>query len=179
LVDGTSHPTISRSGPPIKYSPPTNYPLIGYDAPTLADVAAGRKRKMISTKRTAQKTQVSSGPTLAITSAPDADVPTDAVSSPSEGNRQLLTFFFLTTTHTLPIISFRIPIIATEDTNEDDTQEVTSQTSPIVQVLRFVYLPLSDIYLIFVFFKPDPMLALQKGQNNCFTSSSNTITFPF
>ena len=30
----------------MKYSPPTNYPLIGYDAPTLADVAAGKKRKM-------------------------------------------------------------------------------------------------------------------------------------
>ena len=86
-------------------------------------------------RETAQKTQVSSGPTLAITSALDADVPTDAVSSPSEGNRQLLTFFFLTTTHTLLIISFCIPIIATEDTNEDDTQEVTSQTSPIVQVI--------------------------------------------
>jgi len=52
-VDGTPPPTISRSGQPIKYSPPTNYPLIGYDAPTLADVATGRKRKMTGTKRTA------------------------------------------------------------------------------------------------------------------------------
>ena len=42
-VDYTSRPTISRSGQPIRYSPPTNYPLIGYDGPTLADVAAGKK----------------------------------------------------------------------------------------------------------------------------------------
>jgi len=42
-VDGTPSPTISRSGQPIRYAPPTDYPLIGYDAPTLTDVAAGKK----------------------------------------------------------------------------------------------------------------------------------------
>ena len=94
-MDGTSPPTISRSGQPIKYSPPTNYPLIGYDAPSLADVAAGRKRKMTSTKRTAQKTQSSSSHALTITSAPDADVPTDAVSSSSEGNKQSSSFLLI------------------------------------------------------------------------------------
>ena len=119
---------------------------------------------MISTKRTAQKTQVSSGPTLAITSAPNADVPTDAVSSPSEGNRQLLTFFFLTTTHTLLIISFRIPIIATEVTNEDDTQEVTSQTSPIVQVFHLSILLPPGIYLILVFSNQIQCLPSQRAR---------------
>ena len=85
-VDGTSPPKISRSGQPIRYSPPTNYPLIGYDAPTLADVAAGKKRKMTSTKRTAQKTQGSSSQILTIASAPNVNAPTNIVSSASEGN---------------------------------------------------------------------------------------------
>ena len=48
---------ISKSGQPINYSPPTNYPLIVYDAPSLADVAAGKKRKITSTKKLACKTQ--------------------------------------------------------------------------------------------------------------------------
>ena len=86
-VDYTSRPTISRNGQPIRYSPPTNYPLIGYDAPTLADVAAGKKRKMTSTKKTAQKTHGSSSQVLTITLAPDADAPTDATPPRSEGNK--------------------------------------------------------------------------------------------
>jgi hypothetical protein len=75
--------------------PPTNYPLIGYDAPSLADVAAGKKRKMTSTKRTAHKTQGSSSHALTIASAPDADAPTDVVSSSSEGNKQFLFSFLI------------------------------------------------------------------------------------
>ena len=86
-VNYTSCPTISRSGQPIRYSPPTNYPLIGYDAPTLADVAGGKKRKMISTKKTAQKTHGSSSQVLTITSAPDGNAPTDATPPHSEGNK--------------------------------------------------------------------------------------------
>ena len=78
---------VSRSGQPIKYSPPTNYPLIGYDAPTLADVAAGKKHKMTSTKKTAQKTHDSSSQVLIIASAPN-DTPTDVVSFSSDGNKQ-------------------------------------------------------------------------------------------
>ena len=45
---------------------------------------SGRKCKMTSTKRTAQKTQGTSGHTLAIVSALNADAPTDAVSYPSK-----------------------------------------------------------------------------------------------
>ena len=85
-VDDTPPPTISGSGQPIRYSPPTNYPLINYDAPTLADVTIGKKRKMSSTKKTAQKTHGSSSQVLTITSAPDADAPTDATPPRSEGN---------------------------------------------------------------------------------------------
>ena len=45
---------------------------------------SGRKCKMTSTKRMAQKTQGTSGHTLAIVSALNADAPTDAVSYPSK-----------------------------------------------------------------------------------------------
>ena len=47
-----------------------------------------KKCKITNTKRTTQRTQGSSGHALIITSAPDADAPQDAASSPSEGNRQ-------------------------------------------------------------------------------------------
>jgi len=48
---------------------------------------------MTSTKGTTQKTQGISGHTLAIASTSNTDAPTDVVSSPSEGNRQLPTSF--------------------------------------------------------------------------------------
>jgi hypothetical protein len=85
-VDSTPPPTISRSRQPIRFSPSTDYPLIGYNAPTLADVTAGKKRKMTSTKKTVQKTPSSSSRTLTIASALDADVSADASPLRSEGN---------------------------------------------------------------------------------------------
>ena len=85
-VDGTPPPTVSRSGQPIRYAPPTDYPLIGYNAPTLADVAAGKKRKITSTKKIFQKTSGSSSRTLTIESALNADVPADATPLRSECN---------------------------------------------------------------------------------------------
>ena len=77
-ANGTPPPTVSRSGQPIRYVPPTDYPLIGYNAPTLADMAAGKKQKVTSTKKTIQKTPGSFSRTLTIASAPNADVPADA-----------------------------------------------------------------------------------------------------
>ena len=68
---------------------------------------------MTSTKKTIQKNPSSSNRTLAIVSAPDADVPTDA--------------------HDLASLD-----IAAEDTDEEDIQKIASQTSPIVQVLRLL-----------------------------------------
>jgi hypothetical protein len=47
-------PTMSKSGQPIKYAPPTENPLIGHGAPSLADIMAGRKRKS-GTKVTTRK----------------------------------------------------------------------------------------------------------------------------
>jgi hypothetical protein len=46
-----------------------------------------KKRKMTSTKKTAQKTHGSSSQVLTITSAPDADAPTDATPPRLEGNK--------------------------------------------------------------------------------------------
>ena len=77
---------VSKSGQPINYAPPTNKPHIGHDAPSLADVAAGRKHKITSTKKPARKTQGSSSQTLAITSASHADASADVLPSSSEGN---------------------------------------------------------------------------------------------
>ena len=86
-ANGTPPPTVSRSGQPIRYVPPTDYPLIGYNAPTLADMAAGKKQKVTSTKKTIQKTPGSFSRTLTIASAPNADVPADATPPRSEGNK--------------------------------------------------------------------------------------------
>jgi len=61
--------------------------FIGYNAPTLTDVAASKKHKITSTKKTFQKTSSSSNRTLTIASAPNADVPADATPPRSEGNK--------------------------------------------------------------------------------------------
>ena len=52
---------ISRSGQPINYALPADKPNIGYGAPTLTDMATGRKRKVPYTKVTAHKKKKSSG----------------------------------------------------------------------------------------------------------------------
>jgi hypothetical protein len=70
----------------MRYTPPTDYPLIGYNAPTLADVAVGKKHNITSTKKTIQKTSGSSSRTPTIASAPNANVPVDATPPRSEGN---------------------------------------------------------------------------------------------
>ena len=70
----------------MRYTPPTDYPLIGYNALTLADVAVGKKRNITSTKKTIQKTSGSSSRTLTISSGLNADVPADATPLRSECN---------------------------------------------------------------------------------------------
>jgi len=52
---------ISRSGQPIHYALPADKPNIGHDAPTLTDVASGRKRKLPYTKVTTRKKKKSPG----------------------------------------------------------------------------------------------------------------------
>jgi len=76
-------PTISRSGQPINYALPADKPNIGYGAPTLTDVATGRKRKVSYTKVTTRKKKKSPGQSSAAASQTDALV--DLPSSSSEG----------------------------------------------------------------------------------------------
>ena len=52
---------ISRSGQPINYALLADNPNIGYGAPTLTDMATGRKRKVPYTKVTAHKKKKSPG----------------------------------------------------------------------------------------------------------------------
>ena len=68
-------------------------------------MAASKKRKITSTKKTIQKNPGSSSRTLTIASALDADVPTDATPPRSEGNKQLL-FLLLIIMHLLLIMLF-------------------------------------------------------------------------
>ena len=75
---------ISRSGQPINYALPTDKPNIGYDAPTLTDVATGRKRKVSYTKVTTRKKKKSPGQSSAA-AALQTDTPIELPSSSSEG----------------------------------------------------------------------------------------------
>ena len=78
-------PIIRRSGQPINYALLADKPNIGYGAPTLTDVATGRKRKVSYTKVTTRKKKKSPGQSLAAT-APQTDVPVNLPSS-SEGKK--------------------------------------------------------------------------------------------
>ena len=82
--DDRDPPTISRSSQPINNALPANKPNIGYGAPTLTDVATGRKRKESYTKVTTCKKKKSPGQSSAATTH-QIDVLVDLPSSSSEG----------------------------------------------------------------------------------------------
>ena len=75
---------ISKSGQPINYALLADKPNIGYDAPTLTDVATGRKRKVSYTKVTTRKKKKSPGQSSAA-AAPQTDALIKLPSSSSEG----------------------------------------------------------------------------------------------
>ena len=81
--DDRNPPTISRSGQPINYALPADKPNIGYGAPTLTDVATGRKRKVSYTKITTRKKKKSPGQS-SVAAAFETDALVDIPSS-SEG----------------------------------------------------------------------------------------------
>jgi len=81
--DDRNPPTISRSGQPINYALPANKPNIGYGAPTLTDVATGRKCKVSYTKVTTHTKKKSPGQSSAA-AASQTDTPIDLPSSSSE-----------------------------------------------------------------------------------------------
>jgi hypothetical protein len=89
----TSPPTVNKSNQPIVYAPPSENPHIGYGAPTLENILAGRKHRATSTKTTTHKVLAqgsSSQPTQpsAITSSAQvADLPiVEVPDSPPAGN---------------------------------------------------------------------------------------------
>ena len=82
--DDRDPPTISRSGQPINYALPADKPNNGYGAPTLTDVATGRKRKVSYTKVTTRKKKKYAGQSSA-SAAPQTDILIDLPSSYSEG----------------------------------------------------------------------------------------------
>jgi len=75
---------ISRSGQPINYALLADNPNIGYGAPTLIDVATGRKRKLPYTKVTAHKKKKSPGQSL-VAAVFQTDILIDLPSSSLEG----------------------------------------------------------------------------------------------
>ena len=76
---------ISKSGQPINYALLADKPNIGYDTPTLTDVATGRKRNVSYTKVTTRKKKKSPGQSSAA-AALQTDVPVNLPSS-SEGKK--------------------------------------------------------------------------------------------
>ena len=82
--DDRNPPTISRSGQPINYALPADKPNIGNGAPTLTDMATGRKRKVSYTKVTTRKKKKSPCQSSAA-AAFQIDALVDLPSSSSEG----------------------------------------------------------------------------------------------
>jgi hypothetical protein len=93
--------TVSRSGQPIDYALSADKPNIGHGAPSLIDVATGKKHRLSNTKVTTCKKKKSPGqsPTVALTS--QTDVLANPPSLPSEGNilNSLVISFHLDTDH--------------------------------------------------------------------------------
>ena len=101
--DDRDPPTISRSGQLINYARLADKPNIGYGAPTLADVATGRKRKVSYTKVTTRKKKKSPGQSSAA-AAPQTDTPIDLPSSSSEGKSlNPMSSLYLNADHTLTL----------------------------------------------------------------------------
>jgi len=84
--DDRDPPTISRSGQPINYALPADKPNISYGAPTLTDVATGKKRKLSYTKVTTRKKKKSPGQSSAAAASQIDDL-ANPPSPPSEGKK--------------------------------------------------------------------------------------------
>jgi len=77
---------ISRSGQPINYALPADKANISYGAPTLTNVAIGRKRKVPYTKVTTHKKKKSPGQS-SLAAVFQTDILIDLPSSSLEGKR--------------------------------------------------------------------------------------------
>jgi len=83
--DGVDPPIICRSGQPIRYALPADKPNIGHGAPSLTDVANGRKHKL-PIKVTSHKKKKSPGQSSAA-AASQIDDSANPPSPPSEGKK--------------------------------------------------------------------------------------------
>ena len=113
---------------------------------------SGRKCKMTNTKRTAQKAQSTSGHTLAIASAPNADVLT-VLSLLHQKVIDNFQPFFLIVMHTLMIISFGIPKHSRQRYRRGGRPRDCLSNISDSSGISFVHSSPSDIYLIFVFLR--------------------------
>jgi len=83
--DGVDPPIISRSGQPIHYALPADKPNISHGAPSLTDVATGRKHKL-PIKVTSRKKKKSLGQSSAAATS-QIDDSANPSSPPSEGKK--------------------------------------------------------------------------------------------
>ena len=74
---------ISRSGQPINYALLADNPNIGYGAPTLTDVATGRKRKVPNIKVTTHKKKKSSAAAAVLQTDTLIDLPSSSLEGKS------------------------------------------------------------------------------------------------
>ena len=81
--DDRDPPIISRSGQPINYALPADKPNIGHSAPSLIDVATGKKRKLSYTKVITRNKKKSPGQSSAAAASQIDDLANPA-SPPSE-----------------------------------------------------------------------------------------------
>jgi len=93
----------SPVGPGLTYALPADKPNISYGAPTLTDVATGKKRKVSYTKVITRKKKKSPGQSSAA-AAPQTDTPIDLPSSSLEGKSlNPMSSLYLNADHTLTL----------------------------------------------------------------------------
>ena len=105
--DDRDPPIVNRSGQPINYALPANKPNIGHGAPSLTNVATGKKHKLSNTKVTTRKKKKSPGQSSTAALTPQTGVLVNPSSPPSEGN--ILNFsvilFYPDTEHIFDLLS--------------------------------------------------------------------------
>jgi len=135
--DDRNPPTISRSGQPINYALPADKPNIGHNAPSLTDVATGRKCKLPITKVTSCKKKKSPGQSSAVAILQTDDL-TNLPSSSLEGNflDSLYACIYLDTNHIIHSNHQDIPKDQSEG-EEENLQSTPPPSSSIIQVQIF------------------------------------------
>ena len=93
--DDRDPPIVNRSGQPINYALPANKPNIGHGAPSLIDVATGKKRKLSYTKVITRKKKKSPGQSSAAATSKTDDLANPPTSSEGKVLNSLVISFHL------------------------------------------------------------------------------------